>query len=204
MSRIIYKWGFIAAGVISLVYFIFLITGFIFDPGLKAWQYILQTLGLGVCLYLGLQETRRKSEGLLSFGRCVMTGFLISALAGVTTGAFSYVYLNHISPGTKTRMLKDIEIGVVQMKDSTLHSFTEYESKMRKQFDSIYPLQTQQDKVKYQQAAKDSTAKLVETYNQLEKTFDFGNQVILFNSSILLFGLLLTVFIAAFMVNKKI
>jgi len=79
------------AGIWLIVYyeFIYSIAPF---WGLVGWVI------LGAGIYLGIKSTRETVyQGKISFSQAVMTGVIISFLAGLVTGVFNFIYVKWIN-----------------------------------------------------------------------------------------------------------
>lgn len=94
VSSVAIKYGFIGA-LASVVYSaILLITGLATNGWLSSLGYVI----LIVAIIMAIKEYKKLNYGYLSFGQGLGLGTLISAIFGLFTGLFMFVYTSFIDP----------------------------------------------------------------------------------------------------------
>ncbi len=195
-----YKWGALA-GLAAIILFVISFSGdFYLSPESKYVSLITYPV-LGLFILLGLQETKKKNGGLLSFGRSMYFGLLISGLAGVIMSLFSWAFFEYVKPEVKDKVAELAETAFVKEIDSNLVNLDDYKKSLQLSFDSV--LMTSEDKLKVPQAIQDSVSKINTKIESVKSQYSPGAQLVGFTGSFVLLGMVFSVLIAAFMVNKK-
>jgi hypothetical protein len=172
------------------------------DSQAKLYLLIINILTLGTGIYLALRDYKYKNGSAISFGRCMFNGVLISALAGVVTGVGAVLYFNYIAPDEKEEAIRKTEIFLVQEKDSTAETVEEYKANFIKNYQDTVRV-TSKDIPKIEQMATDSAAVIEEKLKRSRGVYTLSGSVITNTGPFVIIGLILSLFMAAIMANKK-
>lgn len=172
------------------------------DPEAKLYLLIINVLTLGTGIYFALRDYKYKNEGIISFGRCMFNGVLISALAGVVTGIGAVVYFNYVAPEEKEEAIRKTEIFLVQEKDSSAKTVEEYKANFIKNYQDTVRV-TSKDLPKIKQMASDSAVSIEEKLKRSRGVYTLSGAVVTNTGPFVIIGLLLSLLMAAVMSNKK-
>lgn len=132
VARIALKWGLIS-GVISIVYGVVMIAIDKYqDPSMNTLNFVFGiAVAIGV-LIAALREYRTLNGGYMSFGQGLGVGVLASAVAGVASGLFNFVYMQFIDPTVSEKMMDRIrdEWERNGMSDAQMEQAEQYTSMM--------------------------------------------------------------------------
>lgn len=172
------------------------------DPQAKIYLTIINVLTIGSGIYLALRDHKYKNGGVISFGRCLFNGVLISALAGVVTAIGTVVYFNYVAPEEKEKALVEIETFLVKEKDTASNTIEEYKVNFVKNYQDTVRI-TSKDVPKIEQMAKDSSEQLTEKLKRARGFYTLSGSVVTYTGPFVIMGLILSLLMAAIMANKK-
>ncbi len=197
-----YMWG----ALVGLFIFLETIAGsklaIFSDPEAKIYLVIINLLTLGTGIYLALRDYKYKNGGAISFGRCMFNGILISALAGVVTALGTLIYFTYVAPELKEQAIKETETFLVKEKDSTASTIEEYKANFIKNYQDTVRV-TSKDLPKIERMVGDSIAQIEEKLKRSRGVYTFTGAVVTNTGPFVLIGLVLSLFMAAVMANKK-
>jgi hypothetical protein len=197
-----YKWGALAGLFILIEILAGNKLGFYEDPNLKLVLLIVQSLTLGAGIYLSLRDYKQQNGGLISFGRCMFNGIVISAVAGIVLSVGAYLYFSVLFPAEKEKAIANSEKMMVQDKDPNSSTIAQYEENFIKHYtDTVHT--TQADLPAIKTMAADSAKAMRETLEKAKSMFTFGGTIVSNTGPFVILGLLLSLIIAAVIANKK-
>jgi len=86
------RYGLIAAVVLIIYSLILQLTGLMANQALGYVSYLI----LAVIIYLAHNSFKSSGDGFMKFGQGVTIGMVISTIAGVISGIFSYIYIKYV------------------------------------------------------------------------------------------------------------
>lgn len=104
-ARVALKWGVISA-LISIAYSVVMILIDKYqDPSMNTPNFIFGiVVAVGVLIF-AMREFRTLNDGYLSYGQGLGVGTLTSAVAGVISGIFTFIYVRFIDPTVMDKSL---------------------------------------------------------------------------------------------------
>jgi len=103
-ARLALKWGIIASVLLSIYTVVIYMTGFFKIGPMSFLSYFI----LLIAIILAAREFRSLNNNYMSFGECLGLGTLLSAVTGVITSIFTYVYINMIDT-TLMQQMEDLQ-----------------------------------------------------------------------------------------------
>ncbi|MCY7349809.1 MAG: DUF4199 domain-containing protein [Cytophagaceae bacterium] len=105
-ARVALKWGLISA-LITIVYSVIMILIDKYqDPAMNTINFLFGiVVGVGV-LVLAMREFRTLNDGYLSYGQGLGVGTLTSAVSGVISGLFTFIYMRFVDPNVMDKALE--------------------------------------------------------------------------------------------------
>jgi hypothetical protein len=100
-ARIALKWGIISA-IFSIIFSTILyITDLWMNPWLVSTSYVILT----ICIFMSMKEYKSLNNGFLNYGEGLGLGTLLSAVAGVFSSTFNYVYTTFVDTSINQKIL---------------------------------------------------------------------------------------------------
>lgn len=197
-----YKWG----ALVGLFIFMETVAGSKLDvfasEQAKSLLLVINLLTLGIGIYLALRDYKQKNGGVISFGRCMFNGVLISALAGIITALGAVLYYNYVFPEGKEKVLAESEKFFVQEKDTSATTVEEYEEHFIKNYqDTVHVTSADLEDIK--KRAADSAEVIQNKINRTKGLFTFSGSVISYTGPFALIGIALSLLIAAVIAGKR-
>jgi len=109
VKQVSIKWGLIL-GIISIILFLTLYFGGLMG---ESWAGLLNALFTIVIIYLAHKEFKDQGNSYMSYGQGLGMGTLTSAISGVVSSLFTYVYIKFINPDYVVELL-DLSIAKME------------------------------------------------------------------------------------------
>lgn len=104
-TRTALKWG-VIVGIISILYSTaIMIFGQIGNQALSYVAYLI----IGVGIYLALSDFKKQNSGFISFGQGLGLGTMLSAIVGLISSFYSFVYVKFIDSSIPQQIMKSTE-----------------------------------------------------------------------------------------------
>ena len=103
-ARIALKWGLITAILIIIYTVVLYMTGYFKNPSLSWLSFLLLVFGI----FMALREFKSLNSGYMSFSEGLGVGTLMSAVTGLLSSIFSYIYINFIDT-TIMQQMSDLQ-----------------------------------------------------------------------------------------------
>jgi hypothetical protein len=104
-ARIALKWGIISAILIIVYSVILYMTGGFKTPSLSWVTFLFLLLGI----VMGMREFKSMNNDFMNFSEGLGVGTLVSAVSGLVSSIFSYIYLNFIDT-TIMQQMRDMQM----------------------------------------------------------------------------------------------
>ncbi len=111
VKQVAIKWGLIL-GITSIVLFLSIYFGGLMGESWTGWFGPIISI---IVMYLAHKEFKDQGNGFMSYGQGLGLGTLMSAISGVISSIFSYIYIKFINPEYLVELL---DISRAQMEDS--------------------------------------------------------------------------------------
>lgn len=197
-----YFWGALAGFFIFLETLAGIKLGIFASPDAKTLLLFINLLTLGIGIYWALRDYKQRNDGLISFGRCMFNGIIISAMAGVITATGAFITYHYIVKDQVEANIVENEKYLVHKKDSTANTVAEYKQHFIKNYrDTVRT--TQKDLPAIEKMATDSANVLQEKVDRSKSFYSFTGQMVINIGPFVLVGLILSLIVAAVIANKK-
>jgi len=101
VKQVAIKWGLIL-GIISIVLFLAFYLGGLMG---ESWISFIGPVFSAAIMYLAHKEFKDQGNGFMSYGQGLGIGTFISAVSGIVSSIFTYVYAKFIDPGYLESMI---------------------------------------------------------------------------------------------------
>ncbi len=122
------RFGLILGGILAAIPLIYFSLGLEKDETIQNVTTFINIIIIAIIVYLGIKDQRdNKMNGFISFGKAFSTGMGISAISGIISAIFSYLYFAVINPGMVTyiRMMQEQKLIEKGMSDSEVAKMAE-------------------------------------------------------------------------------
>jgi len=104
-TKVALKWG-IIIGICSVVFStLIMVLGLVANQGVGFVAYII--IGIGV--FMAMNAYKKENNGFMSYGQGLGIGTLMSAVSGLLSSAYSFVYMKFIDPSVMDQIFKKAE-----------------------------------------------------------------------------------------------
>jgi hypothetical protein len=101
-TRTALKWG-VILGIVFIIYNVGIwVSGQLGNQALTYFTYPILAAGI----FFALKEFREENQGFMSFGQGLGLGTMQSAIIGIVSGLFSFVYMKFIDPSLPDQIMK--------------------------------------------------------------------------------------------------
>ena len=199
-KKLLYKWGAIAGAWALLIYLVQELSGIQYNVETKTIFFMIQILGLGFSIYMALRKHKDNNDNIISFGRCVFNSILISSICGILVSFGMWLYLMS-NPSVTENYMKETERILVQQKHPESNNLVEYKTW---KLDSIQKVQSTIIEKTQDREKADSTVKAIEEQIvRARGTWALSGLILTNTPTLILFGMLFSIFIAAVIANRK-
>lgn len=198
----IYKWGAIIGIALFALQVLGVYLGVLFDPTAKMYLWVLQIILLGFGIYLFAREYKSNNGGVISFGRTLLIGVLLSAMSGVIVSIGGFVFYSYIVPDEKEKMINASVEMIVLEQDSSSRTVEEYKTNFEKNYKDTVQT-TLADTSIIRKMIADSTERMLNRIKGVKGNFSFSGLLITTTGSNVLKGFFITLLIAAVIANKR-